>query len=399
MMNEKKRSSFVLVTEAVSLLMIIAILVSAFGTDRIQQVADKSEYPKYYSDAVELASLEFDVSENLLYAMIKAESDFDADAVSRAGAVGLMQIMPSTFEKDIKPKLGIEKSGTDALKDYMINVRSGAYYFSYLYNYCGDTETALAMYNAGIGRVNSWLENEKYSKNGEELIVDHIPFPETRTYVLRVMYYYEKYNELYGKDKLNGINDPVFEKYGINIKWLKRKDDKGNTLVNELACYAWALRYHETYTDVDPVFVMAIIKTESDFTVDSVSSSGAYGLMQMLEGTYNADVKPILGTEKPFSDLLKDPEFAVKCGMCYLHWLYAPSRKLNGSMINVAAAYNGGCGNVAMWLATEGLAEDGVLITDKIPNESTRRYVQKVMANYEYYKEYLGNIFPDLDKK
>ncbi len=399
MMNEKKRSSFVLVTEAVSLLLIIAILVSAFGTDRVQHAADKAEYPKYYSDAVELASLEFGISENLLYAMIKAESDFDKDAVSRAGAVGLMQIMPSTFEKDIKPKLGIEKSGLDALTDYMINVRSGAYYFSYLYDYCGDIETALAMYNAGIGRVNSWLENKQYSKNGEELIVDHIPFPETRTYVLRVMYYYEKYNELYGKDGLNGINDPIFEKYGINIKWLTRKEENGDTVVNELACYAWALRYHETYTDVDPVLVMAIIKTESDFTQNAVSSSGAYGLMQMLEDTYNTDVKPILGTDKPFSDLLKEPEFAVKCGMCYLHWLYAPSRKLGGSMINVVAAYNGGCGNVAMWLSTEGLSENGVLIADKIPKESTARYVQKVMENYEYYNEYLGNIFSDTDTK
>lgn len=380
-------------TEIVALVLIVAVLVAAFGTDRVQNEADKAEYPKRYADAVELASLEFGISENLLYAIIKAESDFRADAVSRAGAVGLMQIMPKTFEEDIKPKLGIQKSAAEALKNHMLNVRSGAYYFSYLYDYCGDIETALAMYNAGIGTVRSWLKDKKYSKNGRELIVDNIPYEETRTYVLRVMYYFERYNDIYGKDKLKAVEEPTLEKYGVNVKWLTRKDEKGRTLVNELACYAWALRYHETYTDVDPIFVMAIIKAESDFVVGAVSKSNAYGLMQILEDTYNGDIKPILKTDKPFSYLLKDPEFAVKCGMCYLHWLYAPSRKLGGSMTNVAAAYNGGCGNARAWLATEGLSQNGVLIADKIPREETRNYVKKVMANYEYYKEYLGNIF------
>ncbi len=392
-MKGKKRSSFLLGTEIVALVLVIAILVAAFGTDRVKDEADKAEYPKKYTDAVEQASLEFGISENLLYAIIKAESDFDKNAISRAGAIGLMQIMPATFEKDIKPKLGIEQNGKEALKNHMLNVRSGAYYFSYLYDYCGDMETALAMYNAGMGTVRGWLKNKKYSKNGREIIVDNIPYEETRTYVLRVMYYFEKYNDIYGKDKLQALEDPYFEKYGIKIKWLTREDEKGRVFVNELACYAWALRYSETYKDVDPIFVMAIIRTESDFIVNAVSKSNAYGLMQILEDTYNGDIKPILKTEKPFSDLLNDPEFAVKCGMCYLHWLYAPSRKLNGSMENVAAAYNGGCGNAAKWLATEGMAQDGVLIADKIPREETRNYVKKVMANYEYYKEYLGNIF------
>ncbi|MBQ7291349.1 MAG: lytic transglycosylase domain-containing protein [Clostridia bacterium] len=393
MMKKKKRSSFFLGTEIVALVLLVAVLVAAFGTDRVQNEADKAEYPKRYADAVELASLEFGISENLLYAIIKAESDFRADAVSRAGAVGLMQIMPKTFEEDIKPKLGIQKSAAEALKNYMLNVRSGAYYFSYLYDYCGDIETALAMYNTGIGTVRSWLKDKKYSKNGRELIVDNIPYEETRTYVLRVMYYFERYNDIYGKDKLKAVEEPTLEKYGVNVKWLTRKDEKGRTLVNELACYAWALRYHETYTDVDPIFVMAIIKAESDFVVGAVSKSNAYGLMQILEDTYNGDIKPILKTDKSFSYLLKDPEFAVKCGMCYLHWLYAPSRKLGGSMTNVAAAYNGGCGNARVWLATEGLSQNGVLIADKIPREETRNYVKKVMGNYEYYKEYLGNIF------
>jgi soluble lytic murein transglycosylase len=390
---KKKRSSFLLGTEIVALVLTVAILIAAFGADRAYDGADKAEYPKRYSDAVELASLEFGVSENLLYAIIKAESDFKADAVSNAGAIGLMQIMPKTFEEDIRPKLGIEKSADEALKNYMLNVRSGAYYFAYLYDYCGDIETALAMYNAGIGTVRSWLKEKEYSKNGREIIVDKIPYEETRTYVLRVMYYFEKYNDIYGKDKLKAVDDPTFLKYGIKVKWLTQEDEKRRTFVNELACYAWALRYHETYKDVDPIFVMAIIKTESDFIVNAVSKSNAYGLMQILEDTYDGDIKPILKTDKPFSYLLKDPEFAVKCGMCYIHWLYAPSRKLNDNMINVAAAYNGGCGNAAKWLATEGLSQNGVLIADKIPREETRNYVKKVMANYEYYKEYLGNIF------
>lgn len=394
-MTKKKRSSFTLAVEIVALILIFTIIITAICADMTKEKFDQIEYPKKFSDAVEIASAEFGVPENLIYAMIKAESNFKADAVSKAGAIGLMQILPSTFESDIKPVLGIDKYGETALFDYMINIRSGTYYFAHLWEYCGDIKTALAMYNAGIGNVKRWLESNKYSRDGKTLIADRIPVDETRRYVEAVMYYYEKYNTIYNASPTQKIDDPIFEKYGVNIKWITKTDSNGRTVVNELACYAWALHYSQTYKDVDPILVMAIIKTESDFVLDAISKSNAYGLMQIMSDTYYGDIKPNIGLSEDFEYLLEDPKFAVKCGMYYLHWLYAPSRKLGGNMINVVAAYNGGCGNAAKWLTTEGLSENGVLIADKIPREETRRYVEKVMKNYAYYQEYLGNIFTE----
>ena len=179
------------------------------------------------------------------------------------------------------------------------------------------------------------------------------------------------------------------DKYKDNpIDWITKPGKKeGQIIVNDLMCYKWALYYSEWFYDVDPILIMAIIKTESDFVVNAVSSSGAYGLMQIMPATYNVDIKSSLGLEEDFEYLLEDPEFAIKCGSYYLHWLYAPSRGLNNSVVNIAAAYNGGCNEVKKWLGTEGLAQNGELIIEKIPKDETRRYVQKVLANYEYFAE------------
>lgn len=388
----KKRAVFTLALEITVLVFTFCIILVSMSADRTISEFDKYEYPRKYSDAVEVASSEFGLPENLIYAVIKAESGFDEDALSSAGAMGLMQIMPSTYESDIKPKLGFKKSGGDALFNYMVNIRSGAYYLSTLCDYCDDLETALAMYNAGIGNVSSWLKKREYSYDGKRLIPENIPVEETRTYVARVMYYYERYDDIYGVNKAKVIKDPIFEKYGVKIKWITKKNEKGTVYVNELACYAWARHYAELYPDADPIFVMAIIKAESDFRANVISSSNAYGLMQMLEGTYD-DVQEMMQTGKSFSRLLSEPQHAVKCGMCYIQWLHTPSLGLGGNKINIAAAYNGGCGNAKIWLADGSFSSGGVLIADKIPREETRNYVKKVMANYEYYREYLGLIY------
>jgi len=392
----RKRAVFTLAVEIAVLVLTFCIILIAVGADQTISEFDKYEYPQKYADAVEIASAEFGLPENLIYAVIKAESGFDEDVISSAGAIGLMQIMPSTYENDIKPKLGFAKSGNDALFNYMVNIRSGTYYLSYLYKYCGDMETALAMYNAGIGNVKSWLKNRDYSYDGKKIIAEKIPVRETRNYVARVMYYYERYNAIYGEDKSKVIEDPIFEKYGVKIKWVTKKGANDTVYVNELACYAWAQHYAELYPDVDPVFVMAVIRTESDFRANVISKSGAYGLMQILEGTYR-EIQEGMPVNKPFSKLLSDPQHALKCGMYYIQWLHTPSLGLNDNKVNIAAAYNGGCGNAKIWLNTEGMASGGMLIADKIPREETRNYVKKVMANYEYYREYLGLIFSKQD--
>ena len=134
----KKRAVFTLALEITVLVFTFCIILVSMSADRTISEFDKYEYPRKYSDAVEVASAEFGLPENLIYAVIKAESGFDEDALSSAGAMGLMQIMPSTYESDIKPKLGFKKSGGDALFNYMVNIRSGAYYLSTLCDYCDE---------------------------------------------------------------------------------------------------------------------------------------------------------------------------------------------------------------------------------------------------------------------
>jgi soluble lytic murein transglycosylase len=112
----------------------------------------------------------------------------------------------------------------------------------------------------------------------------------------------------------------------------------------------------------------------------------------------------MLETDKLFEKLKEDPQFAIQCGMCYIQWLHTPSLEIGNDKINIAAAYNGGLGNVSEWLKDKNLSNDGVLIVDKIPtdtgnekvdnkNKETKNYIKKVLNNYEYYREYLGEIF------
>ncbi|MBO5024500.1 MAG: lytic transglycosylase domain-containing protein [Clostridia bacterium] len=386
-MKIKKRSSYIFAMEILAVFLVLIIVIACAGTDTVKKGFSKVGYPKEELDfigIVKSASSEFGIDENFILAMIKAESNFKVDAESIAGAIGLMQIMPNTYEKELKDELGIQISAQNALTLPSVNIRCGTYYFAKLINHYGDVTAALAAYNAGQGRVDKWLKDSEYSKDGKALIPENIPYDETRQYVVRVMYYYEQYEGIYGP------GDGSYEgRYKDNpIEWVTKPGKKaGQVIVNDLACYNWALKYNKQFRDVDPILIMAIIKTESDFVVNAVSKSGAYGLMQIMPPTYNVDIKASLGLEEDFEYLIEDPEFAIKCGSYYLHWLYAPNRGMNDSIVNIVAAYNGGCNAVKEWLRTDGLAKNGELIIEKIPKEETRRYVEKVLANYEYFAE------------
>ena len=117
----------------------------------------------------------FSVTPSLVHAVIKVESGYRADAVSRAGAIGLMQLMPSTAEWCAK-KVGAEFEKAD-LFDPKCNITLGVYYLSYLLNRFNDEETVIAAYNAGEGNVMLWKAQK----------LTEIPFPETRRYVERVI--------------------------------------------------------------------------------------------------------------------------------------------------------------------------------------------------------------------
>ncbi len=126
----------------------------------------------------------------LVFAVIKAESGFRSDAMSSAGAVGCMQLLPSTA-KFICEREEIEFVYS-RLKEKEYNITLGCLYLNYLFKKFSDKETVLAAYNAGEGIVSEWLKNSKYSPDGKTLIL--VPYPETRAYVKKVIKYQKIYS-------------------------------------------------------------------------------------------------------------------------------------------------------------------------------------------------------------
>lgn len=162
----------------------------------VPQTISRVVYPRKYSDAVERYSKAYGVPTSIIYAVIKTESNFDPRAVSSAGAIGLMQIMPSTFAW-LMALLG-ETHETVALYDPDINIRYGTYFLRYLYDYYGRYDTAFAAYNAGMGNVSRWLDSAEHSLDGR---LTDIPFPETADYVRLVTRRALRYEKIY---KLKG---------------------------------------------------------------------------------------------------------------------------------------------------------------------------------------------------
>ncbi len=135
---------------------------------------------------------------SLAMAVARQESEFDEMAVSPAGAVGLMQLLPSTA-RSTAAKIGIEYSDSDLFKG-SYNLALGSYYLKRLMdNYGGSLPLSLAAYNAGPGRVEGWLKKYGDPRDGKvsELNwIEMIPFEETRNYVHRVMENYAVYKVL-----------------------------------------------------------------------------------------------------------------------------------------------------------------------------------------------------------
>ena len=171
------------------ILFIIIVLGAALyiGKDEVY----KYLYPKKYSDYVEFYSKEYNIDEDLVYSIIKAESKFKKDAVSRRGAKGLMQIGDGTRDWAME-ELDIKDADIFEPED---NIRIGCWYLNRLYREFGDLDLVIAAYNGGSGNVKKWLADEEFSSDGENL--ETIPFKETASYVEKVKYNYEMYKKIY----------------------------------------------------------------------------------------------------------------------------------------------------------------------------------------------------------
>lgn len=181
------------------LVCIVIVCLLAFTTDVLDSVKRRvlmEYYPQTYSDKVEKYSEEFGVKESLVYAVIRTESGFRAEVESSVGAMGLMQIMPETFEWLQNMKDGEIIYSSSELLSPEINIEYGTYFLSYLLShYDGNEMLAVAAYNAGMTNVDNWLSDEQYSQNG--ITLSDIPFSETSQYVERVEKTKAMYESLY----------------------------------------------------------------------------------------------------------------------------------------------------------------------------------------------------------
>lgn len=131
-------------------------------------------YPLRYASVVRGHAANYHLNAALLAAVIEQESKFNANARSSAGAIGLMQLQPTTA-KGIAIRTGGKKFVLSDLYNPEINVGYGAWYLRHLLDRYKDERTALAAYNAGENNVDRW----RRTGGG-------VRFPETRAYVARV---------------------------------------------------------------------------------------------------------------------------------------------------------------------------------------------------------------------
>lgn len=154
-------------------------------------------YPLAYSEHVAKNAAKCGIPASLIYAIIRAESGFSPVALSPAGAVGLMQLMPATAA--IIAQGGNGSSDPDRLTQPGVNIDSGVRHLKDLLAlYDGDLVCAVAAYNAGSGNVNRWRKT--FGNKSADEFIENIPFAETREYVKKVLAGAEIYRRFYGLD-------------------------------------------------------------------------------------------------------------------------------------------------------------------------------------------------------
>ena len=199
MRNNQRSKKSIPYAKIVIILLVISV---GFGFlfDMGCSFVEKKTHPLKYTEYVEKYAEQYKVPKTLIYAIIKTESDFQSNAVSRVGAVGLMQMMPSTF-KDITENFLYENLDVGMLYDPETNIRYGVFYLSWLKTFYDNWDCVIAAYNGGLGNVDKWLKDKDISEDGKTLNIKNIPFEETRNYVKKVNKSEEKYIKLYFTEK------------------------------------------------------------------------------------------------------------------------------------------------------------------------------------------------------
>jgi soluble lytic murein transglycosylase len=180
----------------VALLVALGALIAVIGTlmPTVDKAVKEVTLPLRHEDIIRQQSADKDVDASLIAAVIYAESKFDTNAESSAGARGLMQITPDTAKEIARKSGGVAFEQGD-LATPQINIAYGSYYLRWLLdNYGGNETLAVAAYNAGTGNVDKWVGRDPGMQPTE------IPFPETREYVKRVFEARRSYRSEYARE-------------------------------------------------------------------------------------------------------------------------------------------------------------------------------------------------------
>jgi soluble lytic murein transglycosylase len=161
-------------------------------------MVSKFLYPIHFKENIRQSAENYKLDHFLIAAIIRVESNFEPDIESKKGAYGLMQLMPDTSEWIVDTGK-FSTRYKENLHDPSISIELGSWYLNWLNKqFNGNTVAVIAGYNAGPGKVNQWMQNQEW--DGTLQHADTIPYGETRHYIQRVLYYYNKYHKLYSRE-------------------------------------------------------------------------------------------------------------------------------------------------------------------------------------------------------
>lgn len=175
-----------------------AMLIARNAMDKLKVKPDKEDlrwrlvYPVIYYDEIKEASNKAGTNAPLMLALTREESYFNPKAQSPVGAKGLMQLMPATAQSTASQK-GI--TGYDLFNPKQ-NILLGNYHYGMVRSQLNGLDvSSIAAYNGGVGSVNTWKSTLNY--HDTDSFIEQIPYPETKTYVKKVLRTYWNYVRLY----------------------------------------------------------------------------------------------------------------------------------------------------------------------------------------------------------
>lgn len=184
-----------LMKRMIILVILLVIILALFKVVKVQDIVLKKMYPITYQEYVEKYADSYQVDKYMIYAIIKAESNFKPEAKSQSNAIGLMQLLEATAI-EMSNSIENEIVTTEKLYEPETNIKLGTSYYAYLLkHYKGNNILALTAYNAGMGNVDTWIRAGVIKSDGSD--IENIPYKETNNYVRKILRDYQIYLKLY----------------------------------------------------------------------------------------------------------------------------------------------------------------------------------------------------------